>query len=244
MVKKNIFKPVFKQIAKLRINISYNLKLLNFKKKKWKNLLNFSRNQLKKTRYKKYKIIDQNKHTINKKNRLEIGYKNRHFKKLFFYSKMFNFFFGKFSKNYYKILRKKIKLKLKKHKILNMKHFLLKTVEQRLDFILYQSKFCDTIRSAQQLISHGHIIVNNQIIKIRSFQLRSGDIIKLNPLLFKKYNLNLTNSNSWPLLPKNLIINYKTFEIVFVGNFINEINSTLNYLFHFKLHKFLIKPWL
>ena len=51
--KKNRFKPLYKQFIKLRENVQNREKILNFKKKKWSNLLFYYKRSLK--RFNKFK---------------------------------------------------------------------------------------------------------------------------------------------------------------------------------------------
>ena len=228
-------------MVKLRINALHNFKVLKFKKNKWKSFLNFFKNQLKTTKYKKYKIIDQDRHLINKKNKYELNFKNLHFKKLFIYSKISSLFFGKLPKNYYKTLICKTKNKIKNQTtIKNKKKFFIHFIESRLDFILLRSKFCSTIRSARQSISHGYVNVNRKIVKSKSFRVKSGDLIALNFIsttMGNSYKKNLAYSTAWPLPPSHLIVNYKTMEVVFLGNFIKETPMVFYFPFYLRLHK-------
>jgi ribosomal protein S4 len=239
--KKVRFKPLFKQMLKLRINALHNFKVLKFKKNKWKSFLTFFKNQLKTTKYKKYKIIDQDKYLINKKNKFELNFKNLHFKKRFIYSKISNLFFGKLLKGYYKTLINKTKHKIKNQiTIKNKKKFFIYFLESRLDFILLRSKFCSTIRSARQFISHGYVNVNNKTIKSKSFRAKSGDLIHFNctsTAICNLYKKNLAYSTTWPLAPSHIITNYKTMEIVFLGNFIRETATVFYFPFYLKLHQ-------
>ena len=239
--KKVRFKPLFKQLVQLRINALHNFKVLKFKKNKWKSFLIFFKNQLKTTKYKKYKIIDQDKHLINKKNKFELNFKNLHFKKLFVHSKISNLFFGKLSKNYYKTLVTKTKHKIKTQKtIKNRKKFFINFLESRLDFILLRAKFCSTIRSARQCISHGYVNVNSRAIKSKSFRVKSGDLIHLKHIgttMNNSYKKNLAYSTTWPLPPSHLVVNYKTMEIISLGNIIKETATVFYFPFHIKLHK-------
>jgi ribosomal protein S4 len=239
--KKVRFKPLFKQMVKLRINALHNFKVLKFKKKKWKSFLIFFKNQLKPTKYKKYRIIDQDKYLINKKNKFELNFKKMHFKKLFVYSKISNLFFGKLSKSYYKSLITKTKHKIKNQiTIKNKKKFFIQFLESRRDFILLRSKFCFTIRSARQYIYHGHVNVNSKTIKSKSFRVKPGDLISLTYISTTMHNLykkNLAYSTTWPLCPSHLVVNYKTMEIVFLGNFIKETATVFYFPFHLKLHQ-------
>jgi len=46
-----------------------------------------------------------------------------------------------------------------------------------LDAIVYRAKLAPTVFSARQLVSHGHINVNDKRVKISSYRVRAGDII-------------------------------------------------------------------
>jgi len=56
---------------------------------------------------------------------------------------------------------------------------LLIMLESRLDNTVYRLGLAPTRRSARQLVSHKHIIVNNKIVNIPSFLLSPGDIIQV-----------------------------------------------------------------
>jgi small subunit ribosomal protein S4 len=55
--------------------------------------------------------------------------------------------------------------------------YLSQFLEKRLDNIVYRLGFLPTRSSARQLISHGHIKVNDKKINISSYQIRVGDKI-------------------------------------------------------------------
>lgn len=59
----------------------------------------------------------------------------------------------------------------------NTGHHLTAMLECRLDNIIYRLKFAPTIFAAQQLVSHGHILVDGQKVDRRSFQVRPGMVI-------------------------------------------------------------------
>ena len=50
-------------------------------------------------------------------------------------------------------------------------------LESRLDNTIFRLGFSPTRRSARQLVSHKHFLVNNRVVNIPSFQLREGDIV-------------------------------------------------------------------
>src|SRR6202521_4800242 len=52
----------------------------------------------------------------------------------------------------------------------NTVHLFIEMLECRLDTVVYRLKFAPTIFAAQQLVAHGHILVNGKKVDIRSFQ--------------------------------------------------------------------------
>ena len=54
---------------------------------------------------------------------------------------------------------------------------LLQLLEMRLDTICFTLGFGKSIAQARQLVNHGHITVNKQVVSIPSFQCRLNDII-------------------------------------------------------------------
>ena len=73
---------------------------------------------------------------------------------------------------------------------------LLQLLEMRLDTICYNLGFASTIMQARQLVNHGHILINNKIVNIPSFQCRLNDVISIKQ-----------KSNSKNLIKSNLINN-------------------------------------
>ena len=58
---------------------------------------------------------------------------------------------------------------------------LLQLLEMRLDTICFTLGFGPTIANARQLVNHGHITVNGEVLDIASFQCRIGDVIGIKP---------------------------------------------------------------
>jgi small subunit ribosomal protein S4 len=56
---------------------------------------------------------------------------------------------------------------------------LLKTLECRLDNLVYRIGFSRSIRQARQLVSHGHILVNGMKVDIPSYNVKVNDVIAL-----------------------------------------------------------------
>ena len=58
-------------------------------------------------------------------------------------------------------------------------HILLQFLESRLDNTIYRLGFSPTRRSARQLVSHRHFLINDKMVNIPSYQLKPGDVIKV-----------------------------------------------------------------
>lgn len=56
---------------------------------------------------------------------------------------------------------------------------LLEFLEMRLDNTIFRMGLAGTIPAARQLVNHGHIMVNDRVVDIPSYQCRPGDIIKV-----------------------------------------------------------------
>lgn len=59
----------------------------------------------------------------------------------------------------------------------NTAFFIAQFLEKRLDNIVYRLGFAPTRASSRQLVHHGHIKVNDRLVDVPSFQVKSGDII-------------------------------------------------------------------
>jgi small subunit ribosomal protein S4 len=63
---------------------------------------------------------------------------------------------------------------------------LLTLVEKRLDNVLYLAGLCLSRSSAKQLISHGHVLVNGEVLNVPSYQVKIKDIISLDKKIIDK----------------------------------------------------------
>lgn len=225
--KKSRNKPLYKKFVSLRKNVQNRKKLLNFKKRKWQNLIAHSKRLLKR-RKKNFKLYDQNKYFIFKF--------NNSFKRKYKYTletkKKFSLFYGNLLK---KCLKRQVKFVLKKQKFFqknstNLNSYFIELFEKRLDTILYRAHFTLSFRNAQQLILHRHVYVNNQIVTNSSYVLKNGDLVELDLKIHHLINNYISNSNLWPIPGKYLQINYKTLQIVFIGD-IKSFNTSLSFPF-------------
>src|SRR5690606_29610243 len=70
---------------------------------------------------------------------------------------------------------------------------LLKFLEARLDNTVYRFGFARTRRQARQLVTHGHVMVNDIVVNIPSYQLKPGDIVAIRP---KSRNLSVIQESA------------------------------------------------
>lgn len=101
--------------------------------------------------------------------------------------KRLNLLYGGLTK---KLVKTSIKKTLNtKYKKINS--VFLKLFESRLDIVLHRAKFSQSVREARQLILHGKIFVNGKLIKIKSYKLKTGDLINVEYKSFKLIKSNL-----------------------------------------------------
>ena len=77
---------------------------------------------------------------------------------------------------------------------------LLQLLEMRLDSICFALGFGSTLPAARQLVNHGHIMVNDRVVDIASFQCRIGDKIRIKE---KKIDQAIT------MIPPCIFLTYK-----------------------------------
>jgi len=232
MLQKKRYKPFYKQFLRLRKNIQNRPKLFKFKKQKWIKFQQYSQSQLK--FFKRFKIKDQFQLSVSK-----FAAKGNSFQKKFrnnlYERKVFSLFYGKLKKKYLKKnILKTVASKSVFEGFLDSRYKTLKFFESRLDTVLYRVSFSLSIRSASQLILHGHVLVNGTPVRTKSYILKTNDLIEIahstkSRNLIKK---NLDKSNFWPVPPKHLLVNYKTLQILFVytnsSNLMPVFNHYLN----------------
>lgn len=52
-------------------------------------------------------------------------------------------------------------------------------LESRLDNVIYRMGLAKSRRAARQMVSHGHFLVNDKRVTIPSYEVKSGDIVKI-----------------------------------------------------------------
>jgi small subunit ribosomal protein S4 len=110
---------------------------------------------------------------------------------------------------------------------------LLQLLEMRLDNVVFRLGMAPTIAAARQMVSHKHIMVNNSVVSIPSYQCKPGDILGVKDSSASK---KLVNQNlELPTLlniPQNLDFDKKTLTAKVLGTIDREwIALKLNELF-------------
>ena len=103
---------------------------------------------------------------------------------------------------------------------------------------MYRSKFATTVKSARQLILHGKVYVNHIQNKSKAHPLKNGDFVNVNLKCLDTYETHIVNSVKWTVPPKHLLINYRTLQILFLGN-IELTNMANAFTFNLRLQKVL-----
>ncbi|MFA5250426.1 MAG: 30S ribosomal protein S4 [Parachlamydiales bacterium] len=88
----------------------------------------------------------------------------------------------------------------------NTAEIFLQMLECRLDNLVYRLRFAPTIFAAQQLVAHGHILVNGKKVDIRSFRVRPGMAIALKPASQKLKAVEAAISNTGKEVPEYLAL--------------------------------------
>jgi small subunit ribosomal protein S4 len=89
---------------------------------------------------------------------------------------------------------------------------LLQNLEMRLDNVIYRLGFAPTILAARQMVSHGHILVNNIRVTIPSYPCQPKDNIAVrNKAQSKKL---VTNSLTSVVVPTHLTLNKENLTAV------------------------------
>ena len=57
--------------------------------------------------------------------------------------------------------------------------YLVKRLERRLDNVVFRSGFAQSRDQARQTVNHGHILVNGKKVSIPSYEVKTGDVIKV-----------------------------------------------------------------
>lgn len=215
---------LYKNILKLR-GIGYNLnKLVKFRKEKWKTFL-FHLKQRDKKLNLFYKVFDQDVYVVSR----FVSLFRRRFKQNLQNKRRLTFFYPSLTERRLKrIILYSLKKSVRSCSNFTAQSYIVEALETRLDIVILRSHLVVSSRNAQQLISHGHVFVNGNKVTTKNYLVKVSDLItfstKVHPLLISY----ISRSNLWPLPPKYLQINYRTFQILFIERVLYT-NTNLNF---------------
>lgn len=80
---------------------------------------------------------------------------------------------------------------------------LMSLLERRLDNVVYRLGFAKTRNMARQIVTHGHILVNDKRLSIPSYIVKIDDVVSLSPKMEKNTNVTkvLEESKDQDVLP-------------------------------------------
>ena len=110
----------------------------------------------------------------------------------------------------------------KKYKKLLLSAIVLGILGKKIDVILVRSYFAINMRSARQLISHGHVKLNNSVMTSNSSLLKIGDKINFSDSIHSLLEYRLGSHRLWPLTPSYLQVSYKLFQIIVIEDSFNS----------------------
>jgi ribosomal protein S4 len=226
-------KPFYKQFLSLRQNVQNRAKLFTFRKQKWKKFQQYAKNQLK--FFRRFKVKDQFQLSVSKFASRGNSFQ-RKFKKNLHERRVFSLFYGGLNKKYIKkhILKSINTKNFTNSESIDFRYNTLKFFESRLDTVLYRANFSLSIKEASQIILHGHVLVNKTPVRIKSFILKTTDLVEIDSSIKARalVKSSLDRSNFWPIPPKHLLINYRTLQILFMhtedSNLMPVFNHYLN----------------
>ncbi len=76
---------------------------------------------------------------------------------------------------------------------------LLITLERRLANVIFRLNWAPSMLAANQMVSHGHVLVNGKKINVAGLLIKKGDVITLTERGFK--SLNFMQAQATPRLP-------------------------------------------
>lgn len=123
------------------------------------------------------------------------------------------------AKKIYRILEKQFENYFKKAQKLkgDTGQNLLKLLELRLDNVIYRTNLFSSRDKARQIVSHGHVLVNEQKVNIPSYQVKKGQKIKFKEdSLFKHLKEEQKEKKGKLEIPKWLSMDEKKLEFKIV----------------------------
>jgi len=228
-LKNRRYKPYFKSFTKLRENITGNPKLLKFKKKKWRALVNRLSKVQRRRSYRRRNFHHVSHQISRNAKPLKVSFRVRTSAK-----KKLNIFYGKFTEKKLKSFFKDAFFDSKtKHKGCRKEDLLIANLEGRLDSTLFRAHFFKSFRQTRQFITHGGVYVNGRLELSASYKTQPGDVIEILKEKQELVRANVLTSKFFPFPPRYLEIDFTILTIVVV----EEINAfKVPFLFPFWLN--------
>ena len=92
---------------------------------------------------------------------------------------------------------------------------LLQLLESRLDNVLFKAGFGITRRQSRQIVSHGHILVNDKKVDVPSYLLKAGDVITVKSKSVDFVKKQVIEMIDMPCAPAWLTIDKDALKITF-----------------------------
>ena len=99
---------------------------------------------------------------------------------------------------------------------------LLILIEERLDNVLYKAGLALSRSFAKQIISHKHVLVNDKVLNVSSYQVKIGDVISLDKKIIDKVAESIPATESDFKAPQWLDLNRKDYTVKVTSSPIRE----------------------
>ena len=105
--------------------------------------------------------------------------------------------------------------KAKKDKSRAWMDTLLITLERRLANVIFRLNWCPSMLAANQMVSHGHVLVNGKKVNVAGLLINKGDVITLTDKGFASQNyLQAQATPRLPSIPASYTVDGKTAKVV------------------------------
>jgi small subunit ribosomal protein S4 len=202
----NRYKPKYKICHQLNENIWGNPKIFKFKSQKWEFLK--KRSNITKSSQFVHDIVKI--HSFPRP--LKTNFKNNLLAK-----QRLKKYYGKLTESQ---IRRLIRLSRKQQKVTDSittsTTILINILERRLETVVFRMNFALSIDHARQLVSHGHILVNDKVIK-RSILVKNLDKISIKKNQRNLIAIILKSRKQINKIPKYLEVNLNILSGIFVG---------------------------
>jgi small subunit ribosomal protein S4 len=108
-------------------------------------------------------------------------------------------------------LKKIVDDSIKKHG--NTVDHIIKSLESRLSTVIFRANWVQTPWAAQQLINHGHVLVNGKKVDIKSYSVKIGDEVSLSPAMHTNEHILNAMKMTHRTVGKNL--DHQGFKVVY-----------------------------